>query len=295
MQDAFAVLFFVSVGMLFDPTIVLREPLAVLAVLALILIGKSLAAIAIVLVLGYPMSTALTVAASLAQIGEFSFILAGLGIGLGLLPTEGRDLILAGALLSITVNPLTFAAADAILRRTRGRVEQAEGGAERGSARYRSLEAKLAEVRRRAEARAAKLRLEAQELAKKFPLFSTIDPRALEDLTTYFRDHRAAPGERLIRQGDRADSVYFIARGAVEVSVAGRKIPLGPGDFFGEMGLLTGERRSADVTAVDYCDLLILDQHDFKQFIAKYPALRAELDEMAAQRAAMNKQSPASS
>ena len=81
----------------------------------------------------------------------------------------------------------------------------------------------------------------------------------------------------------------------MEVSVAGRKIPLGPGDFFGEMALLSGERRSADVTAVDYCDLLILDQHDFKQFIAKYPALRAELDEMAAQRAAMNKQPSAAS
>lgn len=72
------------------------------------------------------------------------------------------------------------------------------------------------------------------------------------------------------------------------------QIRLGPGDFFGEMGLLSGERRSADVTAVDYCDLLILDQKDFKQFVAKYPALRAQLDQMAAQRAAMNKQpSPA--
>jgi CPA2 family monovalent cation:H+ antiporter-2 len=80
----------------------------------------------------------------------------------------------------------------------------------------------------------------------------------------------------------------------VEVSVAARKIRLGPGDFFGEMGLLSGERRSADVTAVDYCDLLILDQQDFKQFVAKYPALRAQLDQMAAQRAAMNRRpSPA--
>jgi CPA2 family monovalent cation:H+ antiporter-2 len=291
MQDAFAVLFFVSVGMLFDPTIVVREPLAVLAVLGLILLGKSLAAILIVLVLGYPMSTALTVAASLAQIGEFSFILAGLGIALGLMPTEGRDLILAGALLSITANPLVFAAVDALLRGARGRVEQAEGGAERASPRYRNLEAKLAEVKQRAEARAAKLRLQAQELAKKFPVFSSIDPHALEELPTYFRARRAAPGERLIRKGDRADSVYFISRGTVEVSVAGRTIPLGPGDFFGEMALLSGERRSADVTAVDYCDLLVLDQQDFRQFIAKYPALRAQLDEMAAQRAAMNKQS----
>jgi monovalent cation:H+ antiporter-2, CPA2 family len=294
MQDAFAVLFFVSVGMLFDPSIVTREPLAVLAVLALILVGKSIAAIVIVLALGYPMSTALTVAASLAQIGEFSFILAGLGIALGLMPTEGRDLILAGALLSITLNPLVFAAVDALLRRTRGRVEQAEGKLERTSPRYRQLEAKLAEVKHRAEERAAKLRLEAQELAKKFPLFANMDPGALEELPTYFRAKRAAPGQRLIRAGDRADALYFISSGAVEVSVAARKIRLGPGDFFGEMGLLSGDRRSADVTAVDYCDLLILDQQDFKQFVAKYPALRAQLDQMAAQRAAMNRQpSPA--
>ena len=289
MQDAFAVLFFVSVGMLFDPTIVTREPLAVLAVLALILFGKSLAAILIVLVLGYPMSTALTVAASLAQIGEFSFILAGLGIALDLMPVEGRDLILAGALLSITVNPLCFAGVDALIRRMRGRVLQPEGGVEHTSRRYRELEVKLAEVKQRAAERAAKLRLEAQEIAKKFPLFASIDPAALEELPTYFRQGRASPGERLIRRGDRADALYFISRGAVEVSVGDRKIRLGAGDFFGEMGLLSGDRRSADVTAVDYCDLLILNQKDFKQFVAKYPSLRAQLDQMAAQRAAMNK------
>ena len=108
LQDAFAVLFFVSVGMLFDPGILLREPLAVLAVLAVIVVGKSLAALGIVLALGHPVSTALTVSASLAQIGEFSFILAGLGVTLDLLPPQGRDLILAGALLSITLNPLVF-------------------------------------------------------------------------------------------------------------------------------------------------------------------------------------------
>jgi monovalent cation:H+ antiporter-2, CPA2 family len=112
LQDAFAVLFFVSVGMLFDPTILVREPLAVLAVVFVIVLGKSLAAFGIVLAFGYPASTAFTVSASLAQIGEFSFILAGLGVALGLLPPEGRDLILAGALLSITLNPLVFAGID---------------------------------------------------------------------------------------------------------------------------------------------------------------------------------------
>jgi CPA2 family monovalent cation:H+ antiporter-2 len=109
LKDAFAVLFFVSVGMLFDPTILLREPLAVLAVVAVIMVGKSLAAFFIVLAFRHPVRTALTVSASLAQIGEFSFILAGLGAALGLLPQEGRDLILAGALLSIALNPITFA------------------------------------------------------------------------------------------------------------------------------------------------------------------------------------------
>ena len=122
LQDAFAVLFFVSVGMLFDPSILLREPLAVLAVVLVIVLGKSLAAFGIVMALGYPGSTAFTVSASLAQIGEFSFILAGLGVALGLLPPQGRDLILAGALLSITLNPLVFRGLHriSIWTRTRG-------------------------------------------------------------------------------------------------------------------------------------------------------------------------------
>jgi CPA2 family monovalent cation:H+ antiporter-2 len=116
LKDAFAVLFFVSVGMLFDPTVLLREPLAVLAVLAIILVGKSAAAFVIVLVFRHPVRTALTVSASLAQIGEFSFILASLGAALGLMPPEGRDLILAGALLSIALNPLAFAAVAPLTR-----------------------------------------------------------------------------------------------------------------------------------------------------------------------------------
>lgn len=106
LQDVFAALFFVAVGMLFDPGILLRQPLEVAAVVAIIVIGKSVAAAAIVLAFRYPRDVALTVAAALAQIGEFSFILAGLGMSLNLLPEEGNNLILAGALLSITLNPL---------------------------------------------------------------------------------------------------------------------------------------------------------------------------------------------
>jgi CPA2 family monovalent cation:H+ antiporter-2 len=94
--------------MLFEPAILLEKPLSVLAVVAIIVFGKSIAAIAITLVLRYPLNTALTVAASLAQIGEFSFILAGLGVSLGILPAEGMSLILAGALISIAINPLVF-------------------------------------------------------------------------------------------------------------------------------------------------------------------------------------------
>jgi monovalent cation:H+ antiporter-2, CPA2 family len=116
LQDAFAVLFFVSVGMLFDPSILVREPLKVLAVLGVIMVGKSVAAYAIVRAFRYPMDTALTVSASLSQIGEFSFILIALGVSLGLLPPEGQHLALAGAFLSITLNPAVFYLADATAR-----------------------------------------------------------------------------------------------------------------------------------------------------------------------------------
>jgi len=108
LQDAFAVLFFVSVGMLFDPAVIFEEPLHVLATVGVILVGKTLAALVVVLILRYPVRTAAIVAASLAQVGEFSFILASLGMSLGLLPKEGNDLILAGALISIALNPVMF-------------------------------------------------------------------------------------------------------------------------------------------------------------------------------------------
>jgi CPA2 family monovalent cation:H+ antiporter-2 len=125
LQDAFTVLFFVAVGMLFDPSILIRQPLQVLAVLAIVLIGKSLAAFGIVRVLGGSMRTALIVSAALAQIGEFSFILAGLGVNLHLLPSEGLNLIVAGALLSITFNPAVFSAAIAFAGREDKRRQEA--------------------------------------------------------------------------------------------------------------------------------------------------------------------------
>ncbi|UVK40477.1 Kef family K(+) transporter [Mesorhizobium sp. AR10] len=112
LRDAFSVLFFVSVGMLFDPFSLVNNGWPILATLAIIVIGKSLAAFVIVVAFRYPLATALMISASLAQIGEFSFILAELGVGLKLLPEQGRDLILAGAILSIVLNPLMFLALD---------------------------------------------------------------------------------------------------------------------------------------------------------------------------------------
>jgi CPA2 family monovalent cation:H+ antiporter-2 len=112
LRDAFAVLFFVSVGMLFDPGVLVREPVKVLAVIAIVMVGKTAAAVLLVLAFRYPLNTALTVGASLAQIGEFSFILAGLGRSLGLLSAEGQSLILAGALISISLNSLVFASVE---------------------------------------------------------------------------------------------------------------------------------------------------------------------------------------
>ncbi len=116
LRDAFSVLFFVSVGMLFDPVIVMEQPFRVLGVVAIIIFGKSIAAVVLVIAFRYPLNTALTVAASLAQIGEFSFILAGLGVALGLMPAEGMSLILASALISIALNPVLFAAVEPIRR-----------------------------------------------------------------------------------------------------------------------------------------------------------------------------------
>jgi len=130
LRDAFAVLFFVSVGMFLHPAIVAEEPLALLATVLIILVAKSAAAYVVVRLFGHSRATALTISTSLAQIGEFSFILANLGMRLGLLPGEGRDLILAGAIISILLNPLLFAGLDAYFaRREKAAAEAAEGAA----------------------------------------------------------------------------------------------------------------------------------------------------------------------
>ena len=127
LRDAFAVLFFVSVGMLLHPAIVVDAPLALIATVLIIIVAKSAAAYSMVRVFGHSRDTALVISTSLAQIGEFSFILAGLGMRLGLLPSEGRDLILAGAIISILLNPILFALLDAYFaRRERAAAEAVE-------------------------------------------------------------------------------------------------------------------------------------------------------------------------
>lgn len=123
LRDAFAVLFFVSVGMLFDPMILVEEPLAVLGALAIIVLGKSIAAWLLVSLLGHSRRTALTISVSLAQIGEFAFILAGLGISLGMLSEEGRNLVLAAAILSIMLNPILFTLLERYLDKSESRNE----------------------------------------------------------------------------------------------------------------------------------------------------------------------------
>ncbi|HMR31737.1 MAG TPA: cation:proton antiporter [Geminicoccaceae bacterium] len=284
LQDAFAILFFVSVGMLFDPTVLIEDPLAVLAVLLVILVGKSIIALGIVLLLGFPASTALIVSASLAQIGEFSFILAGLGIAIGLMPVEGRDLILAGSLLSITLNPLAFTAADRLLAWARTDPRWASWLDSFGQKRIVRLRAELDEVRKRQEARAEERSLRIEQLVERFPLFAGLDRQGREDLLLLFRPRSAAPGDRIIRAGERGDAAFFIASGAVQVSLGDREIRLETGAFFGEMALLNNKPRTADVTAIDYCQFQTLEQRDFRQFMSRHPWLRAKLAELSKQR-----------
>jgi CPA2 family monovalent cation:H+ antiporter-2 len=291
LQDAFSVLFFISVGMLFDPSILVSQPLSVAAVLAIILFGKSLAALGIVVLLGYPLSTALTVSAALAQIGEFSFILAGLGVTYHLLPVEGLSLILAGALLSISLNPLAFVSTDLLIGLI-GKVGWIKRHLEdKRAARFKRLEQDLEAAHVAVEAKAATHKsYTPEELAERFPLFAGLTTDQRETVALHFRPRSAEPGDRLIRVGDKADAVYFISMGQVEVVVNGHKIKMGPGDFFGEVALLSGQPRTADVIALDFCKLLTLSRRDFRELLRRYPGMRAPIDEIAKARAVTNRQ-----
>lgn len=286
LQDAFAVLFFVSVGMLFDPGILLSHPGRVAGVLLMILVGKSLIALGVVWLLGFPMRTALIVAAALAQIGEFSFILAGLGTAYHLLPEGSLSLIVAGALLSITLNPFVFALADAAAnRRETRRTDESPGR----QARLAGLQNDLEAARAAAEAKAASHRtLTPQELSERFPAFADLTPEQREVLLLHFQPRTVDPGERIIRKGDRADAVYFIESGQVEVQAADQRIRLEAGDVFGEMAMIGSAVRTADVTALDYGRLLWLGPRDFRYFLRRHPVLRTRFEALAAQRRESN-------
>ncbi|MEQ1870571.1 MAG: cation:proton antiporter [Vicinamibacterales bacterium] len=289
LQHAFAVIFFVSVGMLFDPHILTRQPLEVLSVMMIILVGKSIAAFLIVQIMGYPVTTALIVSASLAQIGEFSFILAGLGISLGIFAAEGRDLILAGALISLAINPLVFAVVTPLRNLLHGR-----RGLMARLAPAQDLRLARLQVTLDGNKKPGSIALPPDELVGRWSVFADLDLVMRAELLTLFKPRSAVPGERLIRKGDAANEVFFISSGAVDVSVTGKKIKLGPGDLFGEMGLLSDAPRNADVTAIDYCQLLTLDRAGFQGFVGKHPELRAKIDVIAAQRLAMNQTAPVS-
>ncbi|ASW08801.1 cation:proton antiporter domain-containing protein [Rhizobium sp. 11515TR] len=286
LQNAFSVLFFVSVGMLFDPTVLIREPLMIIGVLALIMLGKALIAFGVVLLLRYPASIGFAVAAGLAQIGEFSFILAGLGVSLGLLTREGQDLILAGAILSITLNPLAFYATEKLENWAFARWPLLAN--KYGTAKQEALRRQLTIINKQREERDRQHHLEIEQLIETFPMFAELDDNEHEELLLLFRPRSASPGDRVIRTGDRGDSMFFIASGAVEVQLEDDEIRLGAGAFFGEMALLTGARRTADVVAVDFCQLFVLDRRDFNLFMSRHPQLRAAVSRMARERQESN-------
>jgi CPA2 family monovalent cation:H+ antiporter-2 len=287
LQDAFSVLFFVSVGMKFDPSVLTTGPLLVLGTLVLVLVVKAVAAWAIVLAMGYPRSTALLAAASTGRVGEFSFILGGLGIVHGLLPPEGLNLVLAAAVLSISATPLVFAVADRLTARAAARPTPAD---ERRRAKFDVLRDEMETAHEAAAERARHHETFTPEsLVERFPLFQGLTPEQREVLVLHFQPLEARPGDRLVRKGERADRVYFINEGEVEVAAPGKKIALAAGDYFGEMALLSGQPRSADVTALDYGKFSTLSQRDFRSLLRKFPSMRAEISARAAARGEQNR------
>lgn len=287
LQDAFSVLFFVSIGMLFDPMVLVEDPLEVLAVVVLIIVGKPLVALLIVLFLRYPLKLGLGISASLGQIGEFSFILAGLGATYGLMTSEGQSLVLAAAILSITINPMLFSVAEAIGSWSGRHFPRWTEGF--GRSREQALAAELHRIRAEAEKREYEQSRKITEFIETFPLFKVIQGEEQEELLLLFTPKTVSPGARILRAGEKGDAMYFLVAGAVEVSVNGDAVQLEAGSFFGEVALLTGTPRIADVTAVDYCDLLVLSLRDFRQFMARHPEVRASVLAMAEERLAMNR------
>ena len=290
LQDAFAVLFFVSVGMLFDPWIVVREPWMVVGVLVFVLVIKAINATVIVLAMGYPSGLAFYVAATIAQIGEFSFILAGLGISYSLLPPESLSLLLAASIVSITANQLAFVAKERLVALVRASPRLSAIFEEARAPRFAMLTQDLENARLAAEAKAAEHKMVTPaELVDRFPMFAGLTPEQREVVLLHFLPDDAQPGQRIIHRGDKADAAYFVSSGEVEVAVSGQHIRLGPGSFFGEMALISGQPRSADVTALDYSKFLKLTVDDFNEILRRYPDIRAQIVAQAEKRGEMNR------
>ena len=147
------------------------------------------------------------------------------------------------------------------------------------------LRREIARARRLSEVRPVlDLGLNTRELVSHFPLFANLNEQQIGQVTRLLRPRFAVPGERIIRRGERGDAAYFISSGAVEVTTPGEPVRLGRGDFIGELAILTGERRNADVTAIAYCQLLMLDADDFRALLDKAPDIRSEIERVAAER-----------
>jgi monovalent cation:H+ antiporter, CPA1 family len=161
---------------------------------------------------------------------------------------------------------------------------------------YNDLRSEVLLRQQRASARPRlDLGLNTRELVSQLPLFATLSAAQIEKVCAMLRPRFAVPGERLIRRGERGDVMYFISSGAVEVSIGKQKIGLGRGDFIGELALLGNRRRQADVTALGYCQLLVLREEDFRKLLATDPAIRAQIDKVAADRRQMNEMESAAS
>jgi CPA2 family monovalent cation:H+ antiporter-2 len=149
------------------------------------------------------------------------------------------------------------------------------------------VQTELDAAREQAERHAAAIKtFTPEELAAAFPLFASLTPEQRETLVLHFQPYMAVPGQRVIRAGDPADALYLISRGEVEVTINGQRIKTrGPGEFFGEMALLSGDRRTADVTALDYSRFARLSGRDFHRFLRQYPDIRTQITALAHQRA----------
>ena len=134
------------------------------------------------------------------------------------------------------------------------------------------------------------LGLRTEELIRRFDMFAGLGEGELKALARLFRPRLLVPDERVIRRGERGTAMFFISSGAVEVVLPNQRVRLGSGDFFGEMALLSGRRRRADVVALGFCRVLVLSAADFRRFLSHYPAAKAEIDRVAEQRARANEE-----